>query len=171
MKKHKKFLLVGLFWLVIIIVFIGSKEFTLRTGREVLLETVPVDPRDLFRGDYVALNYKINTINTSTFGENVNNFYDGDNIFVALDPGSKCAVPIGIYQNEPNAGMFIKGKIRNTSGNNLIVQYGIENYFVPEGEGKEIERLRNNELVVKASVDNFGNAAIKELSIKGNECL
>lgn len=35
-----------------VLVFAGVREVTLRTGTEVVLQTVPVDPRDLFRGDY-----------------------------------------------------------------------------------------------------------------------
>ena len=30
----------------------------LEDGREVVLKNVPVDPRDLFRGEYVILNYE-----------------------------------------------------------------------------------------------------------------
>ena len=32
---------------------------TLTTGETILLRVVPVDPRDLFRGDYVILSYEI----------------------------------------------------------------------------------------------------------------
>ena len=51
--KKNVFLYIGLFWLVLILGFVAYKEMTLQTGEEVVLKTVPVDPRDLFRGDYV----------------------------------------------------------------------------------------------------------------------
>jgi uncharacterized membrane-anchored protein len=44
---------------------IGTKVFTLKTGVRVLLEVLPVDPRSLFRGEYVDLRYKISTIEFS----------------------------------------------------------------------------------------------------------
>ncbi len=170
MKNNRKFLLLGLFWLIIIIVFIGSEEFTLRTGREVLLKTQPVDPRDLFRGDYVVLNYEISSLDLSMFSGRADEFMPGDRVYVALDPNNKCASPIGIYKAEPKTGIFVKGTVRSMSGNNLSVKYGIENYFVPEGKGREIEGSRGDNLVIRASVDRFGTAAIKDLLINGNGC-
>jgi uncharacterized membrane-anchored protein len=44
---------------------IGTKVFTLKTGVKVLLEVLPIDPRSLFRGEYVDLSYKISTIEFS----------------------------------------------------------------------------------------------------------
>ncbi len=38
-------------------------------GEEIKLETEPYDPRDLFRGDYVALSYKINEVDIDKFPE------------------------------------------------------------------------------------------------------
>jgi uncharacterized membrane-anchored protein len=172
MKSHRKFLLIGLFWVAIFAGFIGVKEFTLQTGREVFLKLRPVDPRDLFRGDYVVLNYEIGTIDLGKTGGNNLYFSKGEDIYVALDPAEKCAVPMAYYKAAPKEELFIKGKVRSVSQNGYIlsVEYGIENYFVPEGKGREIERLRANELAVAASVDRFGTAIIKNLSIKGGEC-
>ena len=36
--------LTGLLWLGLMLGIVGTHEFTLRTGREVVLQTVPVDP-------------------------------------------------------------------------------------------------------------------------------
>ena len=38
---------------------IASREAMLATGRVVLLELAPVDPRSLMQGDYMALNYRL----------------------------------------------------------------------------------------------------------------
>ncbi|MFA6177031.1 MAG: GDYXXLXY domain-containing protein, partial [Phycisphaerae bacterium] len=40
----------------------GQRENVLRTGKTIYLRTVPIDPRDLFRGDYVRLQYEISNI-------------------------------------------------------------------------------------------------------------
>ena len=45
--------------LVFLIGFIGVREVALRTGTEVVLQTVPVDPRSLLQGDYAILDYEI----------------------------------------------------------------------------------------------------------------
>ena len=53
------------FWIVVagqlvfLIGFIAVKETALSTGREVVLQTVPVDPRSLLQGDYAILDYEI----------------------------------------------------------------------------------------------------------------
>ena len=53
------------FWIVVaaqlvfLIGFIVVKEVDLRIGTEVVLQTVPVDPRSLLQGDYAILDYEI----------------------------------------------------------------------------------------------------------------
>lgn len=43
-------------------VMIRSNALVLARGRRVLLETAPVDPHDLFRGEYARLRYKISSV-------------------------------------------------------------------------------------------------------------
>jgi uncharacterized membrane-anchored protein len=38
-------------------------------GEEIFIKTKPLDPRDIFRGDYVQLNYEINDINLEKLDE------------------------------------------------------------------------------------------------------
>ena len=50
----------------------------------------------------------------------------------------------------------------------LQINYGIERYFVPQDEGREIERSRNQGKVsVVAAVTPAGRAAIKRLLLDG----
>jgi uncharacterized membrane-anchored protein len=50
----------------------------------------------------------------------------------------------------------------------LTVRYGIENYFVPEGEGRDLERPKPGEKVsTRVAVDRFGNAGIKAVLVNG----
>lgn len=61
------------------------QECALREGTVVLLETRPVDPRDLLRGDYVILNYNISTIATNLFSPALTNTLPyGQTVWVAL---------------------------------------------------------------------------------------
>jgi uncharacterized membrane-anchored protein len=48
------------------------------------------------------------------------------------------------------------------------VRYGLESYFVPQGEGKKIEQTPRGRLEVVAAVAASGQAAIKRLLIDGN---
>ncbi|MFH1259608.1 MAG: GDYXXLXY domain-containing protein [Elusimicrobiota bacterium] len=173
MKKNKLFVFIGVIWLIIIVGFIVTKEFTLRTGKQVLLKTVPVDPRDLFRGDYVVLRYEISSLDLNKISADNSSFQNGDKIYLALKEENGYGVPLKIYKNIRDDGkLYLKGTVKNVyhvyhGYQNLIVDYGIENYFVPEGKGKEIERYRGKRLEVKIAIDQFGNAAIKSLLMDG----
>lgn len=40
----------------------GEREWVLRTGRTIYLRTIPVDPRDVMRGDYVRVAYEMSSV-------------------------------------------------------------------------------------------------------------
>jgi uncharacterized membrane-anchored protein len=165
MKNKNLFILIGLFWLAIIAVFIGVKEFTLRTGEEVLLKTVPVDPRDLFRGDYIILRYEIGSLYLDKIPTDGADFKINDTVFVTLEKENGYGTASGAYDHIPAKDkLFVKGRVYKVSNRELFVEYGIESYFVPEGKGRRITGA-----AVKASIDKFGNAAIKSLSKDGKE--
>mgnify|MGYP003337377699 FL=1 len=68
--------------------------------------------------------------------------------------------------------MLIRGRATNwrwcTSCDMLNVKYGLEQFFVPEGEGRELEQARNQRrLVIVAAVTSSGRAAIKRLLLDG----
>lgn len=57
---------------------------------------------------------------------------------------------------------------QNENKANVQVRYGIENYFVPEGEGRKLERPATDEkLSVQVAVDQFGAAGIKAILLNG----
>jgi len=169
MDKKKIFIIIGFFWIVIIGGFIAFKEYTLQTGSEILLKTRPVDPRDLFRGDYVILRYDISTINTDALSYNDYDFKEDDKIYVLLNvDNNRIGTLTNIDKNKPSEGIFIEGVVKSAYNNRLNVEYGIESYFVPEGKGREIERnLRK--IYTKVAIDNFGNAVIKSLVLDGKD--
>ena len=167
MDKKKIFILLGLFWIIIIGGFIGFKEYTLRTGQEVLLKTVPIDPRDLFRGDYVVLRYDISTIDSGSVVLERTDIKLGDRVYVGLGFKERYAFAKNIYLTTPKDGLYIKGIVKNVSGGRLNVEYGLESYFVPEGRGKEIENQRGKNVDVEVSIDRSGNSVIKSLLIDG----
>ena len=52
---------------------VAVQEHALASGKVILLETRPVDPRDLLRGDYLMLNYKISDVPAKLFSPPVKN--------------------------------------------------------------------------------------------------
>lgn len=169
MNKKKIFTIVGIFWIVIIGGFIAFKEFTLQTGEEILLKTIPVDPRDLFRGDYVILRYDISTVDTEMLSYQGSEFKENDKVYVVLNVNDdKIGTLVNIDKNKPSGKMFIQGRVKSAFNNELYIEYGLESYFVPEGEGKEIERNLGN-IYTKIAVDSFGRAVIKSLVLDGKD--
>lgn len=188
MNQKKVLYLTVVFWLLIFSGFIAYKEYTLRTGTEVMLKTLPVDPRDLFRGDYVTLNYEISTLDMEKFHAENSDFYYDEPVYLTLELENGYGVPKEIYTTSPEDKLYIKGKVKaviydwetDESSNlteeatikELRVDYGIESYFVPEGRGMEIEKAQQTgktKVDAKVIIDKYGNAVIKSLLIDGKE--
>ena len=51
----------------------------------------------------------------------------------------------------------------------IVVRYGIENYFVPEGEGRYLERGDIGKVDIRVAVDTFGNVGIKAVLLNDEE--
>ena len=96
--NKKIFLGIGILWIIIILGFVAFKEFTLKTGEEVMLKTMPIDPRDLFRGDYVILSYEIGNLDIGSLPTNSTNFRVNDQVYVALIKEENYGVASGIYK-------------------------------------------------------------------------
>ncbi|MCC4770429.1 hypothetical protein FXV91_09575 [Methanosarcina sp. DH2] len=188
MTQKKIFYLTIVFWLLIFSGFIAYKEYTLMTGTEVILKTEPVDPRDLFRGDYVTLNYEISALDLEEIQAADPYFEYNDRIYLALELEDGYGVPKKVYRTSPDNELYIKGTVKEviydwetdedgitTEGpysKELRVKYGIESYFVPEGRGIEIESQQwagRAGVDVKVVVDKYGNAVIKSLLVEGKE--
>lgn len=163
---------------------VGIKQYTLSTGTPVVLQTQPIDPRSLFRGDYVRLNYAISELALDRFGGD-KEFRRGDAVYVVLKQDGEYWQPVELLRDCPAdvAGrVVIKGKVQylnrawrrpgavEASTPSISVKYGIESYFVPEGEGRKLERPGPGETVsIRVVVDRFGNPAIKAVLVNGKE--
>lgn len=194
-----KMALVVLLQVLVLIAMIAKKQWTLATGTPVVLATVPLDPRSLFRGDYVRLNYKISTLRLDSIAGD-RNFKRHEKIFVLLQPGETDAHPLSVHRERPQpvAGqVVIKGEVLWAVANSfptevatdssqsepenspqvstlpveqINVRYGIENYFVPEGEGRALEQPNEGEIIaMRVAVDKYGNAGIQAVLVNGEE--
>lgn len=146
---------------------VAYKETTLRSGREVVLQTLPIDPRDPFRGDFLVLRYVISTLDTRMI-EASGPFATGDVVYVRLQDRQPAADAVGVRRAPARDwDLFIRGTVTGVrdSGRVLEVQYGIESYFVPEGKGLELQRARDIKAVV--AVDRSGTAILKRLFVDG----
>jgi len=168
MNKKLIFIGVSFLWIAVAAGLIISKQHIIRTGKTILLETVPVDPRDFLRGDYVILRYKISTIDLQQIQNEKTYYRQGEKIYVKLQPVGRFWEATAIQTKRPvsDKGVYLKVRVKYCYNNKLELIYGIESYFVPEGEGKDIEKsMRGNKssAEVEVLVDRSGNALIKKV--------
>lgn len=162
-KPRLVFLIIVLFQILILAGLTGINEATLAFGKSVVLQTVPVDPRDIFRGDYVMLRYEISTLSDIP---GLSQFTEGDKAYVHLEQRGEVWKATGVSKTYPEEwDAFIAGEVTNVQSNRLIIEYGIEAYFVPEGQGKEIQGAQD--IKVRASINRLGKAIIEGLIVDG----
>ena len=126
------------FQLVVLATMIVVKVWPLLTGEIVLLRVVPVDPRDMFRGDYVALSYDFSQAPKDKMsGFDVQDPDTGTTAYVSLVPeeDGKHWRMSGVSAQKPAAGKYIRGTFTGWRR----IECGIESYYVQEGHGQEYE--------------------------------
>jgi uncharacterized membrane-anchored protein len=161
---QKQLAIIAGLWTLIIASVIAFKQFTLLTGTVVILNTTPIDPRDLFRGDYVTLNYDISRPQNIPGGAQFQSKNQPVYILLTTD-NTGIAKATGITTTIPSSEiLYIKGQLQYNQ-----INYGIESYFVPEHAGKELERQRGKSLQVEVAIDRSGQAVIKSLLINGSK--
>ena len=158
---------------------VESRAAILRNGADIRLKTMPVDPRDLLRGDYVTLSYPISTIQKSIVTGAVPQSGARVRLDVRVRPGADrlwAATEASFAGLTPQEGSVvlrtqpfeIYASVDGELPDTLFVQYGIERYYVPEGEGRALENARNaEELEVEARVAKDGTPQIARLILKG----
>jgi uncharacterized membrane-anchored protein len=170
--KTKLFILVLALQCAWILGTAAMQERALRVGQLVLLETQPVDPRDLLRGDFVRLNYKISDVPREKFSgpQPDGEIRPGTTVFVALAPtGTNEFYRVARASTEwftPDAGeVVLRGRAAQSwrsSAGSVHLEYGLEQYFVAEDTGNP-----RGKLTVQAAVTRSGRASIKEVFVDG----
>jgi uncharacterized membrane-anchored protein len=179
--KVKFFLLIG--WQILLLAgLLVPKLVVLATGTTVVLKTVPVDPRELFRGDYVVLSYDISELDLKRVPHRLPNglLKRGASLYTVLIPASreprKPWSTAAVLARRPTAdelaeyspeALFLRGTVLRHEPHRLRVEYGIESYFVPEGRGRELEVARGGTLTVEVKVDSGGRAVIERVLLNG----
>ena len=150
------------------------------SGERIVLRCRPVDPRDLLKGEYVVLNYDFSAV------------AQGRQRDLPADPPSHHPTPKGSAETEaqlwnlpwdtkiyvplkrktdgtgeagkptitrPKDGLYLQGLTRGTQ-----LRFGIEAYYVKEGDGKKWEELaRKGELAAEIGILPDGRAGLVSL--------
>lgn len=142
--------------LALILGTVYSNEKNLKEAKEIIVKLAPKDPRSLLQGDYVILNYDISrdaqkaiknkkTKKVKVVLSKQNEIYIFDNLYMPTQN-------ITLENNQ----VVMNGKVKKWRQ----VYFGIENFFVEEGTGLEVERKAK---FAKLKVTSKGDAFITEL--------
>lgn len=161
--KSKKEIFKLIVIIIIILVILGSfilyVSFPLLGKDSVILATRPVDPFDPIRGQYMIINYEINTI------PKIDQAKVGDTVYVVIDQDEN---RISRYKKaslyKPKKSIFIKGEIKSIRNEDMQIEYGIEQYFF-ERRAKFETRIQN----VEVRLSDTGRAIITKLLDKNKE--
>lgn len=109
-----KFIILVLVQIFILTGIIIYREHWIKTGTKVILKTAPVDPRDIFRGDYLSLRYHISSLDLDRFNVK-EDFKKKERVYVSLEKSDDIWRPVSVTKTIPSQGIFIQGKVRSFS--------------------------------------------------------
>lgn len=187
LSKKTSFIIAVVGQIALLVLLVLYKLATFSSGTEVLLKLQPIDPRDMLRGDYVTIRYSISRVHSYA----AERIYVGDTVYVPLTKGyeddgkfwSSYGGVTKVLPPKTNGQVYIQGIVKNISPSNefgsgtsmlqknqpplpqdaeLTIQYGIEDYFIPEGSGHQAE-LNNGTAYARVAVDADGKAIVKQL--------
>jgi uncharacterized membrane-anchored protein len=156
-------------WVIVVlqIVFLagwaGYHEVIRQTAPTVHLKTMPVDPRDILRGDYMTLAYEISRPDKSLVLPKPL----GGEVFVVLRPKAGHHVIEEVLANPPAADdsrLWVRAHAWGAEDNPRL-DYGIERFFVPEGRGTP----NFTTLEVEASVSATHHLYIRRVWLDGKK--
>lgn len=175
-----------LFQTAVLAQMVWSQITLLNSPTEVTLKTTPVDPRDIFRGDYVILSYEISAFDGNKMPI-ADNLKSGDDAYVLLSTKGSIGKPLEVLaaapEDLPEGQAVIRGRVNYVLRDDItptgeecddctsiFISYPIDSYFVPEGTGTELEQYRDERaLGVIVALNEEGDAAIKGLMIEGQK--
>jgi uncharacterized membrane-anchored protein len=152
MKRHTQIAVLVALLVAVPLVLAGWNEWRKRGGEHVLLRVEPVDPHDPFRGEYVALTYRISRVPHPPSGV----------VYVRLHRENGAWTGDRAVAERPTSGTFIRGRVRGGS-----IHYGIESFFVREGTARRYEQaVSERRLYADVVLDDDGSALLDDLEIR-----
>ncbi|UCF92848.1 MAG: GDYXXLXY domain-containing protein [Desulfobacterales bacterium] len=146
-----------------------QREAALRSGAPVFMRTAPVDPRDLFRGDYVRLTYDVSAIPIDRVAEDEVEAMrrPEKRVYLSYQTDARnMVIPLKLSLKKPQQERFIRGYTQKDWRPDVVaVRYGVEKYFMQQGRGRDLERSRTLEgvripLEMEVAVDRDNGIAV-----------
>lgn len=168
-KRTKYLILASLIPILILIGMTVTPLYTLYNGKEITLATIPVDPSDPFRGDYVSLRFEAEEVPLKLVEKEILDRRDrlsGTRVYVSLTEVDGIYKPTMVTLDKPEKGIYIKGNFQYTgrawdpvtqkeTEEVAFIEYSLDKYFVEDNTGLEWERASmNGDIIAKVKVFN-----------------
>ena len=146
------------------------------TSDRVRFEVVPVDPRDMMRGEYITLGYEFSRLpeDVTLIDERIKSYKTKTNfnqksidVYVTLKFNLKEDIYKGVFfgSTPPTKGRYLRGKLNS----NNRIEFGIEAFYLQEGKGTIYEQaIREKKLVAELYLSPDGFAQMKKVHILDN---
>ena len=160
--------LISLFVPVILLLSMTLKPLvTINYGQTIRLQTVPVDPSNIFYGDYVDLEFEaenipVNLVESSLRKEleGTTNGYSQDDLKVylrlAYNNETDTHIVTNLTRSKPTSGIYLKGILHPSIYEEKVrVSIPLEQYYLEDNTGLALEeKARNGELIATIKVRN-----------------
>lgn len=160
MKKSPIFIIIMLVQIALLSAMVLNSYAVIFWGEKVLLKVEPVDPRSLFQGDYVRLGYSFSNLDLSKVANDLDLLtaeYQ-EKVYLVLEERDQTWEVVFASQDKAKVSgqIYLEGKILYTSPGNLNtlqLKLPIEQFYLPEGKGLEIEeRIKDGEIYAQVAV-------------------
>ncbi|MDR1731860.1 MAG: GDYXXLXY domain-containing protein [Synergistaceae bacterium] len=156
MRRAFRYLLVILLPLAVLLTRPATSALVLALGKEIRLPALPVDPRDIFRGDYVDLRFNIEEIPVEQADPTLlrrlkeekektgDAALSSEWVYVALAPDEKGIYrPVRVTETPSSEEICIRGRVElSYDQSELYIDYGssLKRFYVKENTGFDLER-------------------------------
>ncbi|ARD47735.1 GDYXXLXY domain-containing protein [Sporosarcina sp. P33] len=179
MKSKRNLFLVALIVPIVILLGMTWKPlFTLNTGKSIVLETVPVDPRDILYGDYVSLQFAIEEFTKEDLDPLlIEEFSRHDTgkltVYAVLEQEEGDLYGLKkVTHKKPADGLFLKGDMYYYGNSDAdtdqtyFANFLPDRFYVSENTGMELEKLsREGQLLALLKVRD-GFAVLEDIRPK-----
>lgn len=166
-------LLAGIPWLILTSMVLKA-YLPIFTGRSYLLPVTARDPRDFFRGNYVALQYQFSTVQFNALKHDLvpgKSYHFGDEMYVTLNATGGALNATGLYAaKKPDAPIVLRVQPADSfrlEDKAASLLTGLESYFAPKVDARAWEdALRQGRVFARVSIDRSGNARLTGLELR-----
>ncbi len=184
MKNFQPATLKSLLWqLSLLFLMIAYAGLPTWFGTRIEVQVRGMDPRDLFRGNYVALNYDFENLDEGDFPshtpEELLQVQRGNPVYVRMEKQQNSLwESTEAFLKKPESGLFLLGKITSTYHSypttdpevrEVVVHadFGLNRWFDQKPKALELERERDR-LIAEISVLSGGRSSLSGIRVQSD---